>query len=154
VSAVLASPGPGLLQDEDALLIFRTPPVEQPIRCSWETSTGLAARPGESEKSATHPRLVIGPDRARQGLVSSPPRDIFGSLELLGRLSEGSAAAFPSEEAAPVTKRNLEHTEFEGAKGRRTLPTKRGQRPSGPSLSAAERRPCYATRCLCIERDA
>ncbi|KAG0658580.1 hypothetical protein C6P46_005700 [Rhodotorula mucilaginosa] len=38
-------------------------------------------------------------------VVSSPPRDIFGSLELLGRLSEGSAAAFPSEEAAPVTKK-------------------------------------------------
>lgn len=33
-------------------------------------------------------------------VVSSPPRDIFGSLELLGRLSEGSAA--PASEEAPV----------------------------------------------------
>ena len=40
-------------------------------------------------------------------VVSSPPRDIFGSLELLGRLSEGSAAAAApaSEEAAPVKKK-------------------------------------------------
>lgn len=39
-------------------------------------------------------------------VVSSPPRDIFGSLELLGRLSEGSAAAAaPASNEAPVKKK-------------------------------------------------
>jgi hypothetical protein len=68
-----------------------------------ETSTGLAARPGESEKSATHPRLVIGPDRARQGQHSlssngtasrsMTAHHFFGATPLVSNKTSNSAAS-------------------------------------------------------------
>lgn len=95
-----------LLESECCPCLARSGPItRRGCVADFSDSPGRAATPVLVSLAETYELLRILEELLSPIVVSSPPRDIFGSLELLGRLSEGSAAAFPSEEAAPVTKK-------------------------------------------------